>query len=413
MKVGIFLGDYSPEAGGAYTFETEILQALVRLKQTTEHHFIIFGFTDHIPSVFQSLTIDYVPIYKDALAVFRSRLSDIFNAILRKLRNPHLNFKISLNQTRLLSQIIKHKVDCLWNLNPYFYLTADVPYITTVWDVEYRRQPFFPEVSREQEWDWREQLCTHLLRKAAYVITSTEVGKKAIHQCYQVPSDAIRVLPFPTPTFPSQSELIKAEDVHQKYNLSPTYLFYPAQFWPHKNHVGLLYALKILRDKYTRRLPLVFVGSDKGNLPHIKQVVAELDLADQVQILGFVPREDLAALYQNAFALTYASLLGPDNLPPLEAFALGCPVIATDLPGAHEQLGEAALLVDSSDAEAMAIAINTLWEDKALRQTLVERGKKRAAQWTVEDYVKGVFDILDEFAPIRRCWSNTSVWRQR
>ena len=412
MKIGIFLGDYSPEAGGAYTFETEIIDALVSLNQTTEHHFVILGFTNHIPSVFQRLAIDYVPIYQNPLAVFLSRLTDVMNAVWRKLKNPYLDFKISINQTRLHSQIIKHKIDCLWNLNPYFYLTVAVPYITTVWDVEYRRRPFFPEVSCEQEWDWREQLCTHLLRKAAYIITSTEVGKNAIHQFYQVPSETIRVLPFPTPTFSSISKPIKAEELHQKYKLSPHYLFYPAQFWPHKNHVGLLYALKTLRDTFNRQLSLVFVGSDKGNLPHIKQVVAELDLAEQVHILGFVPREDLAALYQNAFALTFASLLGPDNLPPLEAFALGCPVIATDIPGAHEQLGEAAMLVDSSNAEAMAIAINTLWEDKTLRQLLITRGKQRASQWTVEDYVRGVFDIFDEFAPIRRCWNNTSLWKQ-
>jgi glycosyltransferase involved in cell wall biosynthesis len=139
------------------------------------------------------------------------------------------------------------------------------------------------------------------------------------------------------------------------------------------------------------------------------QRAEELNLSTQVHFLGFVPREDLLSLYHNAFALTYLTFFGPENLPPLEAFALGCPVIASNVSGAQEQLGNAALLVDPKDPNQIALAIKSLHEDISLRYTLIQRGLERAHRWTGKDYVKGVFSILDEFEPIRRCWGKDVV----
>ena len=112
----------------------------------------------------------------------------------------------------------------------------------------------------------------------------------------------------------------------------------------------------------------------------------------------------MVGLYRNAFALTYLTFFGPENLPPLEAFALGCPVIASDVAGAQEQLGECALLVDPKSPEEIASAIKSLRDDPDLRKTLVDCGFSRASRFTGRDYVRGVFRILDEFEPIRRCW---------
>ena len=195
-----------------------------------------------------------------------------------------------------------------------------------------------------------------------------------------------------------------------KYRLPEEYLFYPAQFWPHKNHVGLLLAVNLLREKYNLILPVVFVGYDKGNLQYVRQVADEYDLSKQVHFLGFIPQEDLGGLYHNAFALTYVTFFGPTNLPPLEAFALGCPVIASNVPGAQEQLGDAALLVDPGNEEQIAQAVKTLHGDPTLRETLVQRGLEQSTKSTGEGFVKSCFAILDDFEPVRRCWNNTGPY---
>ncbi len=106
-------------------------------------------------------------------------------------------------------------------------------------------------------------------------------------------------------------------------------------------------------------------------------------------------------------------MVGQDNLHSLEAFALGCPVVALGLPGFEEQLGDAALLVNHAGEVQIARAIKSLYDDPSLRQTLVQRGLERSAGWTWQDYVKGGFAILDEFELIRRCWSSTEPYIQR
>jgi glycosyltransferase involved in cell wall biosynthesis len=182
-------------------------------------------------------------------------------------------------------------------------------------------------------------------------------------------------------------------------------LFYPAQFWPHKNHVTLLRAVKVLRDRHSLNFHVVLTGSDQGNLSYVKQLVSQLGLVDQVHFLGFVSTDELIALYQNAFALMYTSMFGPDNLPPLEAFALGCPVIAAKVPGSEEQLGKGAVLIEPIDEDAFADAVYELYKEPGLRESLIERGRAHVMSFTGEDYARGVFAILDEFEKVRRCWS--------
>lgn len=169
--------------------------------------------------------------------------------------------------------------------------------------------------------------------------------------------------------------------------------------------MNLLIAIKQLSDEGLR-IPLMLTGSDFGNQNFVKAKIHELGLDEQVKLLGFVETPELISLYQNALAMTYLSFFGPENLPPLEAFALGCPVIAAKVDGAEEQIGDAGLLVDPADPEAIADAIRGLYKDKNLRSDLIARGRAIATRWSSDDFVKGVFKILDEFEPIRRNWGS-------
>ena len=129
-------------------------------------------------------------------------------------------------------------------------------------------------------------------------------------------------------------------------------------------------------------------------------------MSDQVFDLGFVARQELVGLYRAARALVFPSFFGPDNLPPLEAFALGCPVIAADIPGARGQLGRGALYFNPSDPhEILAMRIATLLSnDGDCRQRLIEEGLKISLQQTPQSYVCAVCEFLDAFEAIRRCW---------
>jgi len=298
----------------------------------------------------------------------------------------------------------EHNIDLIWFISIWTEKVT-VPYIATVWDLAHRVHPYFPEVSvTGWKWKLRERHYRKLLPRAACIITGTEAGKREIAKFYQVPEELVQVVPFPTPQFAIAPTEEDGKQAGSSFELPKNYLFYPAQFWPHKNHVGLLLGMNILSKKHGLDFHLLLTGSDKGNLGHVREKVEELRLTDRVTFLGFVETGLLRKLYRHAFALLYPTFFGPDNLPPLEAFALGCPVIASRVSGAEEQLGDAALLFDPKNPEEMAQQVKELHDNPGRREEMILRGRKLALGWTAVDYVERVFSIIDDFEPIRRCW---------
>jgi glycosyltransferase involved in cell wall biosynthesis len=232
------------------------------------------------------------------------------------------------------------------------------------------------------------------------VIVPNAAGKEQLLRYFPVEQERVLCLPHPTPEFALREvDDAAASQARERLGIRGRYLFYPAQFWAHKNHYNALRALAAL-DGYE----LVLVGSDKGQAQHVSKLASGLGVSERVHELGFVESDELVALYRGAHALLYPSFLGPENLPPLEAFALGCPVVAADVPGAREQLGGAALLASPTDPEAIAAAVRQL-EDEGERGRRIEEGRRLAGEYTAERYVRGVFGFLDEFENIRRCWA--------
>ena len=383
MKIGIYIGDSNPEIGGGFSFESTILNALLETK--SNHEFYLFS-SQKIDIPLKS-NIFSIPLYEKS--------NPLQSAYLKKFAIIH-NFNL-INRMKKLIQ--KYNIEIIWFITPE-HIPVKIPYITTLWDLAHRVAPFFPEVSvTGWRWEDRENHYLNALPKAAYILTGTSVGKEEIIQFYNIRDERIRVIPFPVPTFALPENVLQT-GATTNFNIDKQYLFYPAQFWPHKNHVGLLLALKILYEKYSLDFDLIFTGSDKGNLKYIKKETEELGLSKKVHFLGFVSTDLLINLYKNAFAMVFPTFFGPDNLPPLEAFSLGCPVIASRVEGAEEQLGDAALLFDPKNEEEIAFLVNKLYNDLNLRETLIKSG----------ELGMDIISIIDEFKSYRRCWSKEEVY---
>lgn len=383
MKVGI-LSPVAPEKiGGGYTFEQEIFERILELAPGSKHEFVIFeNFRGARPAP-RLPGFKYVPLQRprfDFLVPRKRRFPWEFKWIDQALNREGIDF--FLNTT-------------------FEAVTLAIPFSAIVWDLQHRLQPSFAEVSANGEWERRETFYSHVLKHAAFVIVGTQEGKKDVQKFYGVRDNKIRILPLPTPSF-ALEETFRDTEALAKYKLPPAYIFYPAQFWTHKNHAVVVNAVAHLRKIDNLRLPVVFTGSDQGNERNVRELVQQLQLGDQIFFLGHVSRQTLKALYQNALVLCYVSFFGPDNLPPLEAFGLGCPVIAADVPGASEQLGDAAIRVNPADHLEIANALKLLAHDKSKRDELIRRGRERARRFTGVDFAKGLIAILDEFAASRR-----------
>jgi glycosyltransferase involved in cell wall biosynthesis len=297
------------------------------------------------------------------------------------------------------------RLDLVWFLAPQSP-PVTVPFIATVWDLEHRNQPYFPEVS-VSGWTWQERDLYYrsTLPRAACVVVGTEEGKRQLERYYAIPSSLIAVVPFSTPSF-SPDELREDSEALSRHGIRSPFVFYPAQFWPHKNHATLLHAIKRLKEQ-GQCVDLVLTGSDKGNVGHVQAMTRDLGLEDQVRLLGFIDRRTIVTLYRHALTLVFPSFFGPDNLPPLEAFALGCPVVAAALPGTAELFGDAAILLSPTDDAAWAEAVRNLLGDPQRRIELVERGLAWSRNSTPADYVRAIIARLDAFEPVWRCWSRS------
>lgn len=395
MKVGIFLDDYVPQDGGGFTFQTEIFDTLLKLADESQHELVI------ISSKYKILA---GRIGGTKLGLFPYRSQGLVEKIIALLTRNRPNLRRTLRWSSSFERRArKAGIEFIWFLGPR-PKEIDLPYMTPVLDLEHRLKPWFPEVSRWGQWDIRQRGFERFLGRATAIIVGTKVGKSQVESFYHVPEERIHILPHPTPSFVLRASEAKGSASLDGFDIPKKFLLYPAQFWAHKNHLNLLLALQHLKQERGLEIPLVLVGSDFGNQTYVEEQVVQLGLEKQVQILGFVDQRELLSLYQNALALCYVTFFGPENLPPLEAMALGCPVIASKVIGAEEQLGNAALLVEATSPQEIAAAIEKLVGDGKLRKRLVARGRKRAAKWTVEDFVRAAFKILDDFAPIRRVW---------
>lgn len=397
MRVGVYLGDFVPDVGGGYTFVSEVFGALLKQASNTPHQFVVLCDPEYVKkqkSGNENHSLEYCGVPRKGLVDTAIGVLKYYSPLFAYLwRWPG----------RLERVAMSRGVEFIWFVGGGTYDAPEIPYAATVWDLQHRTHPWFPEVSSRGRWDYRELTYSRFLRRAARVITGTKTGAEQLGLYFQIPHDRISILPHPTPGLPdagATSTLRFATELGGR-----KFIFYPAQFWPHKNHVNLLRALKLLREQHDLDIDLVLTGSEKGNLGHVKSVVEQLGLAPRIHFLGFVSSEELAWLYGRAIALVYPSFSGPENLPPLEAFSRGCPVVISDYPGACEQLGDAAVFFDPHSPAQMAEVIKRLLDQPDLRQDLVKKGYQRAATWTAEDYVNGVFSMLDEFEPVRRCWA--------
>jgi glycosyltransferase involved in cell wall biosynthesis len=269
-------------------------------------------------------------------------------------------------------------------------------------DLQHRLQPYFPEVSEGNQWQIRESLYSNAARRAAMLIADSPEGRDDILSCYGdlIPPERIAILPFlPPPHISTHNADKQISQVKERFSLPERYFFYPAQFWRHKNHEGIVRALAILRGFGRTDISVVFCGLHHGPIfgPTYRTVTrlsADLGVSRQVVTLPYVPDTMIAGLYLGSVGLVMPTFFGPTNIPILEAWRMGRPVITSNIRGCKGQAGDAALLVDITSPQAVAAAMQRLWDDRELSAKLVEAGRRMDASWTADDFAVRLREIL-------------------
>ena len=246
------------------------------------------------------------------------------------------------------------------------------------------------------------------LRKASGIISGTNYGISQIKEYYGIPSNKLFKIPHPSIKYDFDNDIKINDEYIKECGLEKNcFLFYPAQFWAHKNHKSLINLGKELKKEYQNKIKIVLSGSDKGNLPYIKNEIKKNNLEDIFKYLGFINKNELFSLYKNCLALTYVSYGGPENLPPLEAFSVGCPVIAAKNEGSMEQLEDAAILIDPNNTHEFMQSVKKL-KNNEYKSKLIKKGFAISDKKSIDNFMTDLKKVFRNLQSYINTWKNIS-----
>jgi glycosyltransferase involved in cell wall biosynthesis len=230
------------------------------------------------------------------------------------------------------------------------------------------------------------------------ILTVSEASKRDILSYFAVPPGKIDVIYngidelFSAP--PAEDDV---ERVRERYQLDHPFILYAGNIKPHKNLERTIEAFHLLRQSSEfAEVKLIIIGDEIAKYAALRHAVHRHKLHKYVRFFGFVQDRTLAILYRLAAVFVFPSLYEGFGLPPLEAMASGTPVITANVSSLPEVVGDAALLVDPLQPEAIAEAIRRVLTDSTLRADLRSRGLDRARQFSWERSVRRVREIYDE-----------------
>jgi glycosyltransferase involved in cell wall biosynthesis len=307
-----------------------------------------------------------------------------------RFANRWSNFKVrqTLPHTPLVripltlsAELRRHPVDVLhvqFTAPPF----APCPVVTTIHDLSFEHLPeTFKRRSRAQ----LRLTVRRTARKAALILTLSEFSRRDIIETYAVGPERVIVTPAAAPThFKPVVDQAELEKVRERYGIGANYLLSLGSIQPRKNLARLIEAFQGLRkSRPDDKPPQLVIAGKRGWLDdEIFRAAQQDGLNESVKFIGYVPEEDLPALFSGAMCFVYPSYFEGFGLPVLEAMQCGAPVIAGNQTSLPEVAGDAALLFDPFDTRALAESIARVIDHPDYRAELRAKGLKRAADFS-------------------------------
>ncbi|MCL4841552.1 MAG: glycosyltransferase family 4 protein [Bryobacteraceae bacterium] len=379
------------ENGGAKPFTLELLRALAALLPETQF-VLLTGAAGHDElAPLESANVNRLCIARggnspaSSLAGrlvarghrWEARLSSwVPSDLRRRLRLPYEAALLALNRKNLLRTLRANLLFCPFTAPTYHH--PAVPTVCLVHDLQFLTYPqFFSEHDRLIRHRHFRQACSvaRLL-----ICPSHYVGARIESAAGPPPPETLVIRHAAHQRLPVVSASARLALLHRLGLQSAPFLLYPANFWLHKNHELLLTAFALFR----RRNPavpvlLVLTGSPGDRDGILRSLVQALGLNGSVLFAGFLPDEDLAALFDACLALVFPSLYEGFGMPIMEAMHRGRPVLSSDRTALREVGGDAPLYFDPRSPLSLASALESLWSQSGLAGTLARQSLAHAA----------------------------------
>jgi glycosyltransferase involved in cell wall biosynthesis len=270
--------------------------------------------------------------------------------------------------------------DVFFSPDNFLSLSTKVPTLLTIHDLVPLQMP------EQVKWIHRiyyQRYQRRYAERADHLLTISEHIKQTIMELCGVPAPRISVayngcreafLPVDAPTQAA---------VRARFSDGQPYFFYTGAIHPRKNIPRLIRAYAAFRQRTGARVLLLLGGRMAWHTGEVTDAIANSPYQTDIRVLGYVPDQDLPLLMGAAHALAYPSLSEGFGLPVLEAMRCHVPVLTSNVTALPEVAGDAALLVNPTDEQAIAQGLVDLWENDTLRRRLVEKGQAQQAkfQW--------------------------------
>ena len=218
----------------------------------------------------------------------------------------------------------------------------------------HREIPYFPELRNNFTYETRENYYSRVLPRALLIVVGHDLCRSQLVSYYRLSKDKIIKIPFSPAKSVINSSSAKFDDLKLRELEVGKFIFYPAQYWAHKNHRFLIDFLCQIIKRHDPDYKLVFTGTDKGNIHFLKNYSLEKGISNSIIFCGFVSSNDIRLLYEKCASLIMPSFIGPGTLPTLEGLSLGALVIVEDTAQNRDFYGPSMIYQDFDCAENAA-----------------------------------------------------------
>jgi glycosyltransferase involved in cell wall biosynthesis len=303
-------------------------------------------------------------------------------------------------QVELPAILRRHKVDLLHSPHFNMPLLRTCPVVVTLHDAIYLACP--QDLPSRLGRLYYKSMMTAATRRSSRIITDSEFSKTDLVRLLGADQRKLDVVyPGVDPVFQQACGDARLRAVRAKYGIQGDYLIYTGIYKLRKNHAGLLRAFRCFLQNGLRA-QLVLAGPLSEGETGLKTLAQELGIANQVVFTGFVPDDDLPALYTGARVYACPSLYEGFGFTVLETMACGVPVVSSKASSLPEVAGEAAVYADALDPEAFGDALYRVFCDEPLRADLIEKGRVNLQRFSWEAAARQVLAVYQRVSGISR-----------
>jgi len=383
-KIGIYLG-VQTFAGGMFQYAQSILFALSTLNKE-EYEITVLFIDEDWRKILSNSNFNCIKYKNHFIDRFLSNVSMFFNI-------PYSFSRFIFSKLSLLVRKLDNLNNDIWIFpaQEIFSHCIRSKSIGTIHDLMHRYEKF-PEVNSPFRFYFREYRFKGIAQCCSGILVDSDVGKSQVIQAYNIEQSKIYVLPYVAPNYIHNK--LEVANFDNLYNLPSKFFFYPAQFWPHKNHNLLLRAIAILK-KTIPDVALVLSGGFNHDYKKIYNLSLSLGLKNNITFVGYIPDSHIRGFYIRARALVMPTFFGPTNIPPLEALACNCPIAVSKIYGMPDQLGNSAMYFNPNSVDELVNVLEILWEDDSFCHELIEIGIKWSNSWNFKKFSIQLKQIID------------------